>query len=73
MRVLIRVHAQTVGALEDFYKLYAKDRNSLFHADGTPITTRIIEKRIDAVAIIDSVFITLEKGFGSIATGKGYA
>lgn len=64
---------QTVGALEAFYKSYAKDRNSLFHADGTPVTSRVIEKRTDAVAIIDSVFITLEKGFESIATGKGYA
>jgi hypothetical protein len=65
--------SQTIGALHDFYKLYAKDRNALFHADGTPETSRLIEKRGEAVGIIDSVLITLEKGFRAIETGKGYA
>jgi len=58
--------------MHDFYRLYARDRKALFHADGAPVTSRIIEKRSEAVGIIDSVFITLEKGFGCIETGRGY-
>lgn len=64
--------SQTIGAMHDFYRLYARNRKALFHADGAPVTSRIIEKRGEAVGIIDSVFITLEKGFGCIETGRGY-
>lgn len=51
----------------------ARTSKALFHANGTPITTRIIEKRSEAVGVIDSVFVALEQGFESVALGKGHA
>jgi len=64
---------QTIGALQEFFKLYATQRHSLFHADGSPVLTRIVEDRAEAISIIDDVLVTLEKGFSCIATGSGYA
>lgn len=56
----------TVAALESFYKIYNQHRHSLFHADATTITSRLIDKRQDAVDIVNSVLFTVEKGFEAI-------
>jgi hypothetical protein len=56
----------TVGALESFYKIYHQHRNSLFHADSTTVTSRLLDKRQDAVDIVNSVLFTVEKGFEAI-------
>lgn len=56
----------TVGALESFYDIYNKHRNSLFHTDQNTITSRIIETKAEAIGIVDDVFYAVEKGFSTI-------
>jgi len=56
----------TGEALESFYKIYFQHRHSLFHADATTITSRLIDKRQDAVDIVNSVLFTVERGFEAI-------
>lgn len=58
--------AETTNAIENLYALYNKHRPGLFHADGIPETSRLIESRAEAVALIQDVLHTIETNFRAI-------
>jgi len=58
----------TCTLVENAYNYYKKHRHSLFHAAGVPVASRIIEKREDAIAIIDAVFYTIENHYRTLAS-----
>lgn len=45
------------------YTTWHKQRHRLFHMDGTVETTRILEKRADAVSLVDEVFALVDQGY----------
>lgn len=55
--------AKTTGAIENLYELYNKHRPGLFHSDGVPEMSRLIESRQEAVALIQDVLHTIELNF----------
>ena len=58
----------TCTAIEQIYAPYATHRNSLFHADSNPVTTRIIDNRGEAVEIIDSALFTVQRAYAQLPT-----
>jgi hypothetical protein len=56
----------TVAALEKFYALYNAHRHGLFHTDVTTSTSRLIDKREEAVEIVNSILFTVEQGYAAI-------
>ena len=48
------------------YKTWCEQRHRLFHMDGTLETTRILEDRDDAIAIVNGVLDTIDQGYATI-------
>ncbi|NMM11917.1 MAG: hypothetical protein HHJ17_00035 [Rhodoferax sp.] len=61
---------QMIGAVENFYDLYNKHRHGLFHADGVPEMSRLVETRQEAVTLIESVFHIVESNYQEIVSAK---
>lgn len=57
---------KTVRAIENLYVLYNKHRPGLFHSDGVPELSRLVESRQEVASIIETVFHTLETNFREI-------
>lgn len=57
--------------LASCYKLWHNNRHRLFHMDGTPEFTRILDTRAEAVAIVNEVLNTIEESFLAIQRSKG--
>lgn len=57
--------------LANCYDLWHKNRHRLFHMDGTPETTRMLDTRAEAVAIVDEVLTTIEESYLVIQRSKG--
>lgn len=62
MSVRTKIACQpTIRALEESYKLYNLHRPGLFHADGVPEFSRLIDTRAEAIAIIHEVLTCIER------------
>ena len=57
---------KSIVAVENLYGLYNTHRPGLFHADGVPEMSRLVESRKDVVALIESVFHTVESSYREI-------
>ncbi|MBK7897943.1 MAG: type II toxin-antitoxin system RnlA family toxin [Betaproteobacteria bacterium] len=58
---------KSIVAVENLYGLYNRHRPGLFHADGIPEMSRLVESRKEVVALIESVFHTVESSYREIA------
>lgn len=57
---------QVREAVENIYKYFYKHRHSLAHMDTNVQTSRIIEKREDAIEMIETIFRILEDNFSTL-------
>ena len=57
---------KTCNAIETCYSYYNKHRHTLFHTEGIPSTTRLIESQSDADRIVDKVIELIEQTYESI-------
>ena len=56
----------TTRALEESFKLYNQHRHGLFHADGVPATSRVIDTRAEAITIVHAVLHCIESTAAAI-------
>jgi hypothetical protein len=56
----------TTRALEESFKLYNLHRHGLFHADGVPALSRLIETRAEAITIVHAVLHCIESTASAI-------
>lgn len=69
------IHRQGVAEtlqnlLQDCYTTWHKQRHSLFHMSGALETSRIIEDRAEAIAVVNQVFDTIDAGYGTHINSK---
>lgn len=55
-----------LNAIEKCYNYYKLQRHGLFHIDGIPEGSRIIEKRNEAIEIVDHIFELIESTYKEI-------
>ncbi len=55
-----------LNAIEKCYNYYKLQRHGLFHIDGIPEGSRIIEKRSEAIEIVDIIFELIESTYKEI-------
>lgn len=67
MSVRTKIGCQpTIRALEESYKLYNLHRHALFHADGVPEFSRLVETKEEATAIVHAVLHCIESSSAAI-------
>lgn len=54
---------KTQNSIETAYNLYSKNRHPLFHADATPLTTKVYEDRQEAIKLIEDIYYIIEKTY----------
>lgn len=57
---------KVLSAIEKAYRFYRNQRHTIFHVDGTIEATRILENKIEAEGIIDTVFSIIEETYSNI-------
>lgn len=53
----------TSEATEMMYDVFSKHRNGLLHVDNVLATTRIVEKQVEAAAIVDQALYVIEQAY----------
>jgi len=57
---------KTVSAIEELYEFYKKERHSLFHTEFLDVSTRIVEKREDAIEILNNSLVLINDSYNII-------
>ncbi|SNR71848.1 RNase LS family HEPN domain-containing protein [Flavobacterium sp. ov086] len=58
--------AKTVVVIEKLYEYYKKERHTIFHTEYIDLTTRIIEKREDAIEILNNSLALINDSYNTL-------
>lgn len=58
--------SKTVEVIEKLYEFYKKERHTIFHTEFLDVSTRIIDKREDAIEILNNSLVLINNSYNTL-------